>query len=200
MMDWSKITVEQFVKTQKIIKEDPLDELDLHAQKKLIAEIITNKSIADIENMKMRDLDAIYLDCLSPQLPTKIVRRFKLNGISYEFNLDATQMTSGRYMSIMESIKQNPLDNIHTVLFNVAHPVKRTLTGFKRYDFEPAELHKRIEDFKQMPISIANPMAVFFCNLSVALTNVSVDYSVSQMEMMNKEMNQLAEDLTDGDG
>ena len=65
-MDWSKITVEQFVKTQKIIKEDPLDELDLHAQKKLIAEIITNKSIADIENMKMRDLDAIYLDCLSP--------------------------------------------------------------------------------------------------------------------------------------
>ena len=168
-MDWSKITVEQFVKTQKIIKEDPLDELDLHAQKKLIAEIITNKSIADIENMKMRDLDA-------------------------------TQMTSGRYMSIMESIKQNPLDNIHTVLFNVAHPVKRTLTGFKRYDFEPAELHKRIEDFKQMPISIANPMAVFFCNLSVALTSVSVDYSVSQMEIMNKEMNQLAEDLTDGDG
>ena len=83
MMDWSKITVEQFVKTQKIIKEDPLDELDLHAQKKLIAEIITNKSIADIENMMMRDLDAIYLDCLSPQLPTKIEKRFKRNGISY---------------------------------------------------------------------------------------------------------------------
>lgn len=199
-MDWSAITVEQFVKTQKIIKEEPLNELDLHAQKKLIAEIITNKEMCDIENMKMRDLDAIYLDCLSPQLPTKIVRRFKLNGVNYEFNLDATQMTSGRYMSIMESIKQNPLDNIHTVLFNVAHPVKRTLVGFKRYDFEPSEIHKRIEDFKQMPISIANPIAVFFCNLSVALTSVSVDYSVKKAVSLTEEMNQLAEDLTDGDG
>lgn len=200
-MDWSKITVEQFVKTQAIIKEDPVDELDLHAQKKLVAEIITGKSIEEIENMLMADIDNIYLECLTPSLPKKIVRRFKLNGIKYEFNLDATELTSGKYMSIMEAIKENPLDNLHMTLYNLSTPIKRNaIGGFRRYNFEPSEVHKRIEDFKQMPITIANPIAVFFCNLSVHLTNVSEYYLLKKMETMTKEMNELSADLVDGVG
>ena len=200
-MDWNKITIEQFVKTQAIINQEPEDELDLHAQKKLIAEIITGKSIEEIENMLMGDIDNIYLECLAPSLPKKIVRRFKLNGVKYEFDLEATDLTSGRYMSIMESIKGNPLDNLHSVLFNIAHPIKRNALGvFKRYNFESKEIHKRIEDFKQMPITIANPIAVFFCNLSKALTDVSVDYSVKKLNLMTKEMEELTADLVDGVG
>jgi hypothetical protein len=200
-MDWSKITIEQFVKVQKIVKEEPIDELDLHAQKKLVAEIITGKPIEEIENMLMADIDNIYLECLAPSLPQKIVKRFKINGYKYEFDLEATNLTSGRYMSIMEGIKGDPLDNLHSVLFNVAYPIKRTVTGgFKRYNFEASEIHKRIEDFKQMPITIANPIAVFFCNLSKDLTNVSVDYSFEKLMKMKKEMDQMTAHLLDGDG
>jgi len=200
-MDWSKITIEQFVKTQAIINQEPVDELDLHAQKKLIAEIITGKSIEEIENMLMSDIDNIYLECLTPSLPQKIVKRFKLNGVKYEFDLEATDLTSGRYMSIMESIKGNPLDNLHSVLFNIAHPIKRNALGvFKRYNFEANEVHKRIEDFKQMPIFIANPIAVFFCNLSRALTDVSVDSSLAKLNLMKREMEELTADLVDGVG
>lgn len=200
-MDWNKITIEQFVKTQAIINQEPEDELDLHAQKKLIAEIITGKSIEEIENMLMSDIDNIYLECLTPSLPQKIVKRFKLNGVKYEFDLEATDLTSGRYMSIMESIKGNPLDNLHSVLFNIAHPIKRNALGvFKRYNFEANEVHKRIEDFKQMPIFIANPIAVFFCNLSRALTDVSVDSSLAKLNLMKREMEELTADLVDGVG
>jgi len=200
-MDWSKITIEQFVKTQAIINQEPVDELDLHAQKKLITEIITGKSIEEIENMLMSDIDNIYLECLTPSLPQKIVKRFKLNGVKYEFDLEATDLTSGRYMSIMESIKGNPLDNLHSVLFNIAHPIKRNALGvFKRYNFEANEVHKRIEDFKQMPIFIANPIAVFFCNLSRALTDVSVDSSLAKLNLMKREMEELTADLVDGVG
>jgi hypothetical protein len=200
-MDWNKITIEQFVKTQAIINQEPEDELDLHAQKKLIAEIITRKSIEEIENMLMSDIDNIYLECLTPSLPQKIVKRFKLNGVKYEFDLEATDLTSGRYMSIMESIKGNPLDNLHSVLFNIAHPIKRNALGvFKRYNFEANEVHKRIEDFKQMPIFIANPIAVFFCNLSKALTDVSVDSSLAKLNLMKREMEELTADLVDGVG
>lgn len=200
-MDWNKITIEQFVKTQAIINQEPEDELDLHAQKKLIAEIITGKSIEEIENMLMSDIDNIYLECLTPSLPQKIVKRFKLNGVKYEFDLEATDLTSGRYMSIMESIKGNPLDNLHSVLFNIAHPIKRNALGvFKRYNFEANEVHKRIEDFKQMPIFIANPIAVFFCNLSKALTDVSVDSSLAKLNLMKREMEELTADLVDGVG
>lgn len=200
-MDWNKITIEQFVKTQAIINQEPEDELDLHAQKKLIAEIITGKSIEEIENMLMSDIDNIYLECLTPSLPQKIMKRFKLNGVKYEFDLEATDLTSGRYMSIMESIKGNPLDNLHSVLFNIAHPIKRNALGvFKRYNFEANEVHKRIEDFKQMPIFIANPIAVFFCNLSKALTDVSVDSSLAKLNLMKREMEELTADLVDGVG
>lgn len=200
-MDWNKITIEQFVKTQAIINQEPEDELDLHAQKKLIAEIITGKSIEEIENMLMSDIDNIYLECLTPSLPQKIVKRFKLNGVKYEFDLEATDLTSGRYMSIMESIKDNPLDNLHSVLFNIAHPIKRNALGvFKRYNFEANEVHKRIEDFKQMPIFIANPIAVFFCNLSKALTDVSVDSSLAKLNLMKRDMEELTADLVDGVG
>lgn len=200
-MDWSKITIERFVKTQAIINQEPVDELDLHAQKKLIAEIITGKSIEEIENMLMSDIDNIYLECLTPSLPQKIMKRFKLNGVKYEFDLEATDLTSGRYMSIMESIKGNPLDNLHSVLFNIAHPIKRNALGvFKRYNFEANEVHKRIEDFKQMPIFIANPIAVFFCNLSKALTDVSVDSSLAKLNLMKREMEELTADLVDGVG
>jgi len=200
-MDWNKITIEQFVKTQAIINQEPEDELDLHAQKKLVAEIITRKSIEEIENMLMSDIDNIYLECLTPSLPQKIVKRFKLNGVKYEFDLEATDLTSGRYMSIMESIKGNPLDNLHSVLFNIAHPIKRNALGvFKRYNFEANEVHKRIEDFKQMPIFIANPIAVFFCNLSKALTDVSVDSSLAKLNLMKREMEELTADLVDGVG
>ena len=200
-MDWNKITIEQFVKTQAIINQEPEDELDLHAQKKLVAEIITRKSIEEIENMLMSDIDNIYLECLTPSLPQKIVKRFKLNGVKYEFDLEATDLTSGRYMSIMESIKGNPLDNLHSVLFNIAHPIKRNALGvFKRYNFEANEVHKRIEDFKQMPIFIANPIAVFFCNLSKALTDVSVDSSLAKLNLMKREMEEMTADLVDGVG
>jgi len=200
-MDWNKITIEQFVKTQAIINQEPEDELDLHAQKKLVAEIITRKSIEEIENMLMSDIDNIYLECLTPSLPQKIVKRFKLNGVKYEFDLEATDLTSGRYMSIMESIKGNPLDNLHSVLFNIAHPIKRNALGvFKRYNFEANEVHKRIEDFKQMPIFIANPIAVFFCNLSKALTDVSVDSSLAKLNLMKREMEEQTAELVDGVG
>ena len=57
-----------------------------------------------------------------------------------------------------------------------------------------------LEDFKQMPITIANPIAVFFCNLSKALTDVSVDSSLAKLNLMKREMEELTADLVDGVG
>ena len=198
-MTWNDVTIEHFAEIQKILEDEPKTALDVHNTKVLIAEVLTGKSVAEIDNMLIDDLNKIH-DFICSDMPSKMNKRYKINGITYQFTPDATELSSGRYISIMEEIKGNPLDSLHKTLFNISTPVKRTLRGWKKYNLKPHQLHKEVEAFKKMPISIAHPIAVFFCNLSESLTNVLEDYSLNQMKTLTTEMNSLAADLKDGDG
>ena len=198
-MTWNDVTIEHFAQIQKILEDEPKTQLDVHNTKVLIAEVLTRKTVEQIDNMLISELEEIH-DFICSDLPNKLYKRYKVNGITYQFTPDATELSSGSYISIMEEIKGNPYDSLHKVMFNISRPVKRTIKGWKKYNLKPSQIHKEIEAFKKMPISIANPIAVFFCNLSKDLTNVLEDYSLNQMKKMTEQMDSLAFDLKDGDG
>lgn len=202
-MTWDDITIEQFAELQKTFKDKPDNIVDKLNQRILQTSIITGKDLDEVERMTLKELDEIDKLIKTP-LPTKLHKRFRINGIVYEFITNARELAGGQYMSIMESIKEDPFDHLHVVMFNISRPIKITLKGFKSYEFEASEIPDRIEDFKKMPISIANPIAVFFCNLSKDLMISLQDYSLKNQEILTKRIKQmiqeLEEDLQDGDG
>ena len=211
-MTWNDVTIEHFAEIQKILEDEPpegatVNEVNLHVHntKKLIAEVLTDKSIEEIDEMLVGELEDIH-DFICSDLPLRMHKRYKVNGITYQFTPDATELNSGSYISIMEEIKGNPFNTLHKVMFNIGKPMKfgfrkkLIFIGWKRYNLKPHQIHKEIEAFKKMPISIANPIAVFFCSLSKDLTNVLEDYSLNQMKEMTNQMDNLALDLQDGDG
>lgn len=162
-------------------------------------------------------------------LPVKLKLKFKLNGIRYRIiyqhdrmtgersdaiskldtinKLDASKMDGGGYASIMNCAKRGHLDTLHQIMFLLSEPVKWgfrkkwIFLGWKAYDFKEYEVEDRINDFQHLTMEIANPVAVFFCNLSKVLTIGLEDYSLSEMNKMTTKMKKLQQELeNDSDG
>ena len=205
MMTWDNVSIEQFAELQKTFKDKPTNPVDKLNQKILQVSIITGKDLEEVEKMTLKELEEIEKLLVTP-LPTKIHKRFELNGVIYEFITNAKELAGGNYMSIMESIKEDPFSNLHMVMFNIARPIKFGWKGFKPYEFEAHEIPDRIEDFKKMPISVANPIAVFFCRLSESLTAASQDSLLKETQKMTEKVKKMTEEIQaeldsiDGDG
>jgi hypothetical protein len=205
-MTWDNISIEQFAELQATFKDKPDNAVDKLNQKILQVSIITGKDLEEVEKMTLDDLKEIE-DLLHSPLPTKIHKRFTVGGVVYRFMTNPNELTAGEYMSIMEAAKDNPFEALHRIMFDIARPIKLTLKGWKDYELEDHEIADRIEDFKKMPISVANPIAVFFCRLSKDLTSALVDYShkelqkqTERMKKMEKEIQDELRDLQDGVG
>jgi hypothetical protein len=196
---WDDISLDMYSRLYPLIIEKPKtakEQLNLNYRR-----------IMSVVDCEMEDVDRLTVDevtkfnnLITSEMPTKIYKRFIINGYRYEFNLDANTLNAGGYASIMSDIQDKPYNILYKIMFNIATPIKLTPLGYKPYEFEKTDIHKRMEEFKDMPISVANPIAVFFCNLSKALTEVTEDYLSNQMKKMQTSLNHLKEDLRDTDG
>ena len=72
---------------------------------------------------------------------------------------------------------------LHRLMFSVCVPIN--WMG-KDQDLKPYEVQERLNEFKSMPMTIANPIVVFFWNLSNDLTQSILQFSNSKMKEMNK--------------
>lgn len=196
---WDEISLDAYSRLYPLIIEKPktaLEQVNLNYRR-----------IMSVMDCEVEDVDTLTVDevtkfnnLITSEMPTKIYKRFVVNGYKYEFNLDANTLNAGGYASIMSDIQDKPYNILYKIMFNIATPIKLTPLGYKPYEFEKTDIHKRMDEFKQMPISVANPIAVFFCNLSKALTGVTEDYLSNQMKKMQTSLDHLKEDLQDTDG
>ena len=177
--NWDDITLEQYVAVYKTLSEEPKD---AEAQLNLLIKrtcLLTFKEPEWVEdNLTMSDL-AKMQDFLKMDLPTKIVRNFRFNGRRYTVDLDPTKYEAGRYISVMNQLKDSKLDNLHKVIFIICREVDwrgRTI------ELEPSDFAHRVEEFKQLPMKIVNPLSVFFYNLSENLTNDIIRYSTEKVK------------------
>lgn len=199
--DWKGISIETFVKLYPTFKKGDLTNDEIIDIKIKQLSIIKGISYEDAELCSVKEAQEVK-KLLELPLPTKIVSKFKIGKYTYRFNIDANNLKAGGYIGIMNSIKDYPIKNMHVTMFNLATPIKFNYLKGKwvEYNFKPNEVNDRIEDFKQMPISIAYPIAVFFLTLLKNLTENTPIYLTKKMKKMTKKLNEIKSDLKNSDG
>ena len=188
--NWNDITIEQYVAVYKTLEEEPKD---AEAQLNLLIKrtcLLTFKEPEWVEdNLTMNDL-AKMQDFLKSELPTKLIADFRFKGRKYKADIDPTKYDAGRYMSVMNQLKDSKIDNLHKVIFLICREVD---WKGKTIEVPIEELGQRIEDFKELPLKIANPLSVFFYSLSDNLTNAILEYST---ELMKKAQEKIQEEMS----
>jgi len=199
--NWKEVTIELFTKLYPTFKTEEMTDTEIVDNKIKQLSYIKGISLEDAEMCTVSEGNKVK-ELLALPIPTKIVKLFKLNGITYRFNISSNDLNAGGYIGVMNAIKEDPIKNMHVTMFNLATPVKYSWWRAKwvGYDFNPSEVGDRLEEFKQLPISIAYPIAVFFLTLSKVLTPVTQDYLSQSLEIMKKSLKETEEDLRSSDG
>jgi hypothetical protein len=199
--NWKEVTIELFTKLYPTFKTEEMTDTEIVDNKIKQLSYIKGISLEEAEMCTVSEGNKVK-ELLALPIPTKIVKLFKLNGITYRFNVSSNDLNAGGYIGVMNAIKEDPIKNMHVTMFNLATPVKYSWWRAKwvGYDFNPSEVGDRLEEFKQLPISIAYPIAVFFLTLSKVLTPVTQDYLSQSLEIMKTSLKETKEDLRSSDG
>ncbi len=219
--NWNNVSIEGYVSFMKSIGKKTETVGDLARLQISRTCFITGCEVEDAQKLTTKEYTKVQRLIKAP-LPIKLKTTFKLKGIRYRLSrvsdltgeriekikaLDARKLSGGEYSAVMNVRKRGHLDSLHQVMYLLCEPMKwgfrskLIFLGWKPYEFKPYEVEQRINDFKSLPMDVANPAAVFFCILSKVLTKALEDYSLNQLKTITKQMKKLHKDLeTDLDG
>lgn len=178
---WHQITIHQF---QELLPSK-MDKHEGVAKTIHQLHILTEEPKEKLWRLTNSQLQEIkkQLAFLSTERPNHLKTKYKINGQRYKFEVNALNTTAQEYISVMEVLKglnANPEtveQNLHSLLALVSRPIK--WNGKVRDDYQVTEMAKQFEH--HMTMDIANPIIVFFCNLSKHLTKVTNDYSMQKV-------------------
>lgn len=207
---WDDITLETYINLRPILQteQQPMERLIN------ILCVLTGKKREVIRNITLDDYHKIAkkMEFLDTPIPGKLKkRRFKIGGKWYVFKIDAKKLLFSEYISTME-LMQNIGENeevIYTslpqLLTIVCRPIKKRFSLFWTDIKVDGELvRSTVDNFhKNMPITIAYPIGVFFYHHWTSLTK---DIKTSlmrkaekELKLARKEMREIASART-GDG
>jgi len=161
------------------------------------------------EVKKLKPIELPKLDFLFEEPKREVEQYFDINGKSYGIVNHINDLEAGQYISVVSMLKglaENPnlhIEQLHEILACVIFPVDENR---KVKNIEPSYFRNLAKDiYEHMSIEDAYPMAVFFLNLSAALTKCTQDYLNQKLATMTTEAKELmletAKDLErDGDG
>ena len=195
--NWDDITLEQYIAIYKTLDEEPKDamaQLDLLVKRVCL---LTNLEPDFVEeNCSMNDLNYMA-DFLKKPMPTKLIQKFRFNGRLYKVKLDPNKYKAGEYMAVMNACKNSKPDGLPRIMFSVCKEIN--VFG-KDIEVSPEKIHDRIEEFKQLPLKIANPIALFFSMLSSNLMETTLKYSTEQVMKATADLQVEIDCLKDSDG
>lgn len=196
---WDNITIDQYIRVVESARRETDDPLTILNEKVKQVSIVTGLPEDEVEDLTLDQIKEIKT-LLDSEMPHIKPRRFKFKGVTYRPIYDPKELTGGKYSAIM-NLCQDPLNKLHQILFLLCVPQKRTLFGWKDYEFESNEMGDKIKEFRELPMGIANPISVFFCALSENLMKAIQDYSDQKLQTLVDQGKQVLEDLkTDMDG
>lgn len=184
--DFSGITIGQFIELQNIKSIDS-DVIDFMVD---FVSTISNLTYKEAASLSVADLRKIY-DSLGwfneGVKETNITERYELDGVMYVANIDISKITANQYVSIMTALKNGTDANLHHIMAALYIPYG------KKYDDIPAnEVAEKF--YKNMPITIAYPLAVFFCNLlKDSMKDINLYLSSQAMEKTRQALKEVAE-------
>lgn len=184
-MNWNKVTVAGYVEYYKSLDwkepKDAIQQLDQNIER---LSYLTGISYEEIEEMSITQVTE-ELKQARENMPQVLYESFEFKGRYYVVDKDPTKYNAGRYMSVMNACTGNTIENLHRILFNVCREVDKKGNTVKIPD---EELMNRMDEFKELPMLYANPIAVFFWNLSKDLTNVTLQYLDDQVQKANQAL------------
>lgn len=190
--NWSDITIRKYIERVKLSRRSG-SELETIDQMIKLAAVTFECSEDEAANIGLDKLNQVN-QLFRSEKPTKIVKEIRLNGQHFEFELNPNKLTASQYAGVMEATKDIDL-NLHLFLFHLARPYNYSWFRKKYIKLEDHQTIQLIDQFKDIPMSVANPIAVFFFNLSIEFTKILNDYSDQKMKEMNKILDQTKTDL-----
>jgi hypothetical protein len=190
--NWSDITIRKYIERVKLSRKSG-SELETIEQMIKLAAVTFECSEEEAANIGLDKLNQVN-QLFKSDKPTKIVKEIRLNGQHFEFELNPNKLTASQYAGVMEATKDIDI-NLHLFLFHLARPYNYSWFRKKYIKLEDHQTIELIDQFKDIPMSVANPIAVFFFNLSTEFTRILNDYSDQKLKEMNKILDQTKTDL-----
>ena len=190
--NWSDITIRKYIERVKLSRKSGT-ELETIEQMIKLAAVTFECSEEEAANIGLDKLNQVN-QLFKSDKPTKIVKEIRLNGQHFEFELNPNKLTASQYAGVMEATKDIDI-NLHLFLFHLARPYNYSWFRKKYIKLEDHQTIELIDQFKDIPMSVANPIAVFFFNLSIEFTRILNDYSDQKLKEMNKILDQTKTDL-----
>ena len=190
--NWSDITIRKYIERVKLSRKSG-SELETIEQMIKLAAVTFECSEEEAANIGLDKLNQVN-QLFKSDKPTKIVKEIRLNGQHFEFELNPNKLTASQYAGVMEATKDIDI-NLHLFLFHLARPYNYSWFRKKYIKLEDHQTIEVIDQFKDIPMRVANPIAVFFFNLSIEFTRILNDYSDQKLKEMNKILDQTKTDL-----
>ena len=184
-----KITIEQF---QSIYRVSQM-QIDEFEQSTMYVQILTDKSVDEINRMKLSKFNALCrkikkaFDLFSIEMNNKKPKDLvKANGNWYHLSYDLSKMTAGKYVEAA-TFGNDIVGNIHKLMATMATPMKLTWKGLKIDDKKRS--HTDIaDDMLQLDFETAYHACVFF----YVVFNKSIVDSLPYLQSQTDKKNEVA--------
>lgn len=193
-MNWKDITIKKYLEIHTI-NEKITDSLEREIH--LIA-CIKDTTYEEIEKMNLKDLtkESASLSWMQELPSSKIPLFFKFKGSRYQATIITQEMTAGQFIdftTVCNNVKKEEL--VYQMASLIACMVKRKKLMWKlpfvKYEYEGYDKY----NFEDLPMSIAYPYFVFFCNVLTNLLPAMENYSKSIIKKQMKEIKKILKSL-----
>lgn len=153
---WEHITIKQFCELHalKLLEQDPIDYMID------VVSIVCKLKYADVCTFSLPQLREVY-DKLGfmEVLPTgPVMARYIQDDKLYQAHIDISKITADQYISLKGFAENDAVANLHNIMASLYIPYR------KKFNQIPiAEVAE--EFYNNMPITVAYPLSVFFCDL-----------------------------------
>jgi len=154
---WEHITIKQFSELYAL-KSLEQDHIDYMIDVVMITCKLKYHEVSSLSLVQLKDIFGKLSFIESEPIKDKIVDRYESQGIMYVAQRDISKISAGQYIDLKTFIEKEPIKNIHNIMAVLYVPYK------KKYNEVPVT---EIADsfYDTMPITVAYPFALFFCNL-----------------------------------
>lgn len=179
---WSDINIGQFQEIQRLDKSDELDYLIS------MVSVVCHLDVDTVESLTLTHLRDIGSKmAFLNTMPDKFVNYFKLKDTTYFVDCNIANISAGQYIDLNKYIEEGAEENLHKILTVFCLPTKRKWFKRKQLKYgEGYDISKMSNEMLQAPVSVAYPLALFFCKLLEKSMPVIQDCLVKEMESLNK--------------
>ena len=168
--EWSDITLKMQMEVSQVAHEQK------HVKTLGILAGYTGIAVADLKSAKVKDLERVmkHLAFISTPIPDKPIMNFNYNGNDYIIPPNILEQEFQDYVAIQTAIAEYGDNQWLVTPFILAVMCKRNDGDETLDDFD---INERAEEFEDIPVSIANGVAGFFLNNSLAYKSIMMSSS-----------------------